>query len=131
MEKRKKLLPGTYDDVAAKKAFLMRLAAKTNEPRLKEDYELAVNHCDRLTARITEGTKRGLKILIVLVSLGIGIGGCKAGIGLGLDGSIYYPEIRTSKGGQFGDPAPSREQSTQHTIDIGRNNLPMVLGGAK
>lgn len=128
MKKRKKSLTGTYDDVAAKKAFLMRLATKTNDPRLREDYELAINHCDRLTARITEGTKRRLKVLFVLLSLCFG--GCNAGIGVGMDGSIYWPEIRTSKGGQFGDPAPSREQSTMHTTDMKRNNLPMV-GGAK
>lgn len=128
----KKLLPKTHKDVCDKKRLFMRLAEKTTEPRMKDEYEQAVNHCDRLTARISEkDRRRGLYFFPALVlCLCLLLGGCKVGVGVGADAEAFWPNIKTAKGGEFGDPTGSREQSTQHTTGMARNNLPMV-GGAK
>ena len=130
----KKLIPKTHKDVCAKKRLFMRLAEKTTEPGIKKEYEQAVNHCDRLTARIVEKGSRGLHFfpafLVSLLCLILLFGGCKTGFGVGVDAELFYPDIKTAKGGVFSDPVESREQSTQHTTGMARNNLPMI-GGAK
>lgn len=125
----KNLFPKTHEEVCQKKRRFMRLAQIEVDPEQREVYEQAVNHCDRLTARLIEKAKRIGFFLLLLFALSM-FGGCKAGVGVGLDGEVFYPEIQTSKGGSFGDPTGSREQSTQHTTGMARNNLPMV-GGAE
>lgn len=67
----------------------------------------------------------GMAVCIILL-----IGGCKVGGAVGMDCEVFYPQVETPKGGKFGDPDKSRKQSTQHTIGMARNNLPMV-GGAE
>ena len=81
-------------------------------------------------------TKRRMKKLLylvvvvnVFVIISIFVCGCSAGFGVGVDGSVFWPEVETSEGGKFGDPAESRKQTTQHTIGSASHNLPMVGGG--
>lgn len=70
-------------------------------------------------------------LLAITVCLMLALSGCKAGVGVGADVDLYWPNIKTAKGGEFSDPDESREHSTQHTTGMARNNLPMVNGGAK
>jgi len=66
---------------------------------------------------------RKLLLITLLVAL---LQGCSVGFGVGADADLFYPKMKTSKGGTFGDPEMSRQQTTRHTTEINRNNLPMV-----
>ena len=55
---RKKLMPNTYEQVCEKKKLFMKLLGITSDEHQRKMYESAVNHCDRLTARIAERAKR-------------------------------------------------------------------------
>lgn len=63
-------------------------------------------------------------IVNAIVLISILLCGCTAGIGVGADASFFYPNIP----GKLKDPAESRNQTTQHTTGMARNNLPMVGG---
>lgn len=80
---------------------------------------LDLNKKNRLIGSIESWLLWGILSLILMLS------GCQAGVGLGLDGSLYYPNVP----GKLEDPAASRRQSTQHTTGMARNNLPMIGGG--
>ena len=122
MRKPVSFLPVTDVEVCKKKRLFMRLLQGQLDPLQRLEYEKAVNHCDKITARITEKAKR-MGLLIILLGLLL-ISGCTAGAGIGLDGSLFYPNIP----GKLKDPAESRNQTTQHTTSMARNNLPMVGG---
>lgn len=118
-----RILPQKIEDVRKKKELFMRLLTESQE-QVKE-YEQAISHCDRLTARIVEKRKRRIYFFpafLVLLCLCLMFGGCNAGFGLGVDGSLFYPNVP----GKFEDPAESRRQTTQHTTNMARNNLPLV-----
>ena len=74
----------------------------------------------RMFARYAEIAKRkiwyieiGLLACLILI-----VAGCTSSASLGVSSSVYYPK-------KWESPA-SRRQFTQPTVDIGRNNLPMV-----
>ena len=56
--RQRKLMPETIEEVCAKKRLFMRVLQFTESKEQKRGYEQAVNHCDRLTARITQKAKR-------------------------------------------------------------------------
>ena len=111
-------MPETYEDVCKKKRLFMRLLGITLDVGQRREYESAVNHCDRLTARIVEKAKRCVGLLLLL-SLFVAAG-CTSSATLGVSSSLYYPR-------EWESPA-SRKQHTQPTVGMARNNLPMVGG---
>lgn len=116
MKKRETEMPKTHEEVCKKKRLFMRLLGVTLDVEQRREYESAVNHCDRLTARITEKVKR-LGILLLLLGV-LAFAGCTSSATLGVSSSVYYPKKHES-------PA-SRRQHTQPTVGMARNNLPMV-----
>jgi len=76
--------------------------------------------------RLQAGEHKLLKRLVwpaLLLMLGLfAVAGCTSSATLGASSSIYYPK-------KWESPA-SRKQHTQPTVEMARNNLPMV-GGAK
>jgi len=117
--KREKYVPSrTYKQVCKKKRLFMRLLGVTLDEEQRRDYELAVNRCDKLTARITEKAKRYIGLLLILLCLCL-MQGCTGSIGGGASASVYYPKNLESP--------ESRKQHTQPTLGMARNNrLPMV-----
>jgi len=60
---------------------------------------------------------------LVFMSLVAGmIQGCSVGISGGITMDGYYPDVKTAKGGGFGDPAASRHESVRPTTSHIRNN---------
>ena len=70
MRKRKSLLPKTHEDVCNKKRLFMRLLRLRLDPVTRMDYEQAVNHCDKLTRRVT------LAALALTLTASLFVGGC-------------------------------------------------------
>ena len=68
-------MPKTDKDVCGKKRLFMRLLQFNLDPMQRMEYEDAVNHCDRLTARITEKAKRCAGLLVIILAL-LFSGGC-------------------------------------------------------
>jgi len=58
--------PRTYKEVCKKKRLFMRLLGITLDVEQRRGYESAVNHCDRLTARITAKARRCAGLVLVL-----------------------------------------------------------------
>lgn len=84
-----------------------------------------LNEKRRTIENIEEWLLKAIVFLMIVV-----LSGCHVGAGVGADFSAYWPEIKTAKGGEFGDPDESRKQTTQHTVGIASHNgLPMVGGG--
>ena len=48
--------------------------------------------------------------------------GCSFSVNGGIDTEAYWPNMRTAKGGSFGDPAGSRREATRSTTGHIRNN---------
>lgn len=70
----KKRLPQTIEGVCRqKRGFMFLLQAEPD----KDVYEQAVNHCDRLIARITERSNRRFRLFVLLLCLGLS--GCETG----------------------------------------------------
>ncbi len=113
-------MPKTHEQVCKRKRLFMRLLGITLDEKWRVMCESAVNHCDRLTARIAKKARRCAGLLL-LFSLLI-FAGCTASVGGGASVSAYYPE-------EWESPA-SRRQHTQPTLGMAQNNLPMV-GGVK
>lgn len=63
------VMPKTHEQVCKKKRLFMRLLRFNLDVEQKRMYESAVNHCDRITVRITEKAKRCAGLLIVLLAL--------------------------------------------------------------
>ena len=86
------MIPKTHEDVCRKKRLFMRLCLITTNIDQQQEYESAVNHCDRLTARISEKAKRAALLVILLAVLLLagcrttilGTGQAAQGIGRGI-----------------------------------------------
>lgn len=70
---RKLLLPQTIEGVCRQKRRFMFLLQTEPDKKL---YRQAVNHCDRLTARIVERKKRRFRVFALLLCLSLFGGGC-------------------------------------------------------
>lgn len=128
-------LPQTIEGVCRQKRRFMWLLRTAPTPKQKELFARAVNHCDRLTARITARKKRCLRFFALLLCLCfMFIGGCSAGVGVGADYDIYYPKKEWVKAdgtsGKSDDPAGSRKQATRHGVSMQRNNELPRIGGS-
>ena len=63
-----------------------------------------------------------MKTIILTIFCALLIQGCSLSISGGLSTEAYYPDIRTAKGGGFGDPAKSRHEVTRPSTSHVRNN---------
>lgn len=68
-KREKYVMPKTYKQVCKKKMLFMRLLGVILDKEQRREYESAVNHCDRITARITEKAKRCIGLLLLLCLL--------------------------------------------------------------
>lgn len=125
--------PRVKDEIAIKLAEA-RLWQDIAETPLLNGCELERIHKEEAKTKLRKMVKRAFiaaSVAALLVIL-LFAQGCRLGGAVGMDCEVFYPKVETSKGGKFGDPDESRKQSTQHTIGMARNNLPMVgQGGAE
>ena len=104
------------------------LVEKASNHRFSRGRQLAVRY--RNTAKhMVKRLEAGVLVCLLLLIL---LGGCSAGVGVGADCDIFYPEKEwvnaDGTSGKFGDPAESREQVTRHGVSMQRNNLPTIGG---
>lgn len=105
------LLPKTIEDWTAKKRQFMRLLNQTDDPRMAQDYENAINFCDRgaitlckieanrkrieeLKAKIRKKCRTGAIVCFVIagitaVILAVSLFGCHTVNGVGRDLSAW------------------------------------------
>ena len=129
----------TEQDPLIKESIRFRLANARLEHDIAELEVLNPKWAEKFWAEKVEQVKakarKRVKYAVIAITIAVVLvilffSGCKAGAGIGIDGELFWPNIKTAKGGAFGDPDESRKHSTQHTTGMARNNeLPMVGGG--
>lgn len=126
MKKQKTTRPDAIDKLMRRKGQFLRAALQTKNLQHRKELEDSANLCDvkimrfhRRGKSLVRRAKDRLLEAILFLFLLLLIGGCTANAGVGIGGSLYYPEGY--------DPSESRKHSTQPTVGMARNNeLPMV-----
>ena len=89
----KNLFPKTTEEWCAKKRQFMRLLNQTDDPRMAQDYENAINFCDRGIAGVKPKAYKRVKYAVIAISIAvivmIVLSGCHTVNGVGRDLSAW------------------------------------------